>query len=85
MKDVRSEEKTKNRKFEYLIFVAGDGKYWPLQEVAFNWCCGLIDGNGKVNITQVATIAVTKTLFKIDLSSRSATRKKKKKKKKGLS
>ena len=42
----------------------------------------MINGNGKVNITQVTTIAVTKTLFKIDLSSRSAKRKKKKKKKK---
>jgi len=41
----------------------------------------LIDGNGKVNLTQVTTIAVTKTLFKIDLSSRSAKRKIKGKKK----
>ena len=34
-----------------------------------------------MNITQVTTAAVTKNLFKIDLSFRSAKRKKKKKKK----
>ena len=41
-----------------------------------------MDGNGKANITQVTTIAVTKTFLKsIYLSFRSSKRKKKRKEK----